>query len=119
MVQVAGSFNSKYPAILKGVFVKRSILSLHTAVSVEALHRSIAAVAASTTKEAEPLADIALTSRHSGLARPLLVQAASPPRPFAAMASAPDANPIEPASAATAAQGFVDDLFRSGHVDYN
>ena len=116
MVQIAGSFEAKYPAILKGVFVKRSILSLHTATSVDVLHRSVTAIAP---KEDEPLAEIALTSRHYGLDRPLLVQAASQPRPFAAMAAAADASPIEPASAATAAQGFVDDLFRSGHVDYN
>ena len=117
MVQIAGSFDAKYPAILKGVFVKRSILSLLTATSVEALHRSMTATAAP--KDAEPLAEIALASRHYGLDRPLLVQAASHARPFAAMAAAADASPIEPASAATAAQGFVDDLFRSGHVDYN
>ena len=117
MVQIAQSFDAKYPAILKGVFVKRSILSLHTATSVDALHRSMAAAVAP--KEDEPLAEIALVSRHYGLDRPLLVQAASHARPFLALASAADASPIEPASAATAAQGFVDDLFRSGHVDYN
>jgi hypothetical protein len=117
MVQIAGSFDAKYPAILKGVFVKRSILSLQTATSVVALHRSMAGAAAP--DQTEPLAEIALSSRHYGLDRPLLVQAASHPRPFAAMAAAADASPIDPASAATAAQGFVDDLFRSGHVDYN
>ena len=117
MVQLAGSFDAKYPAILKGVFVKRSILSLDTATSVAALHRSMAATAAP--KDAEPLAEIALASRHYGLERPLLVKAASHARPFAATAAAPDASPIDPASAATAAKGFVDDLFRSGHIDYN
>src|SRR6516164_3133513 len=117
MVQIAGTFDAKYPAILKGVFVQRSILSLDTATSVAAFHRSMAATSAP--KDAEPLAEIALGSRHYGLDRPLLVKAASHARPFAATAAAADASPIDPASAATAAKGFVDDLFRSGHIDYN
>jgi hypothetical protein len=33
-------------------------------------------------------------------------------------AAAGNADPIEPASAITAAKAFLDDLFRGGHVDY-
>src|SRR6516225_8836828 len=43
MVQVSAGKNPGYPPILKGVFVRRSILSLQAAATVEALHQSVAA----------------------------------------------------------------------------
>src|SRR6516162_1538613 len=42
MVQASAGKNPKYPPVLKGVFVRRSILSLHAATTVEALHQSVA-----------------------------------------------------------------------------
>ncbi len=45
MVQASASKNPGYPPILKGVFVRRSILSLHAATTVEALHQSVVAAA--------------------------------------------------------------------------
>ena len=60
----------------------------------------------------------ALSAQHYGLDRPLIVEAASHARRFVATAAAGDAKPIDPVSSATAARSFVDDLFRSGHVDY-
>jgi hypothetical protein len=118
MVQSAGSVNPAYPAVLRGVFVKRSILSLHSATSVEAFRKSLVASAPVFDAKSQPLARLALPATHYGLDRPLLVETASQPRPFLAMAAAGDASPIEPASAPNAARAFVDDLFRGGRVDY-
>jgi hypothetical protein len=118
MVQASGTVDHAYPAVLKGVFVRRSILSLQSATTVEQLHDPAAAVAAATGPAAGPLAAVALPASHYGLDQPLLVDAASHSRRFIAMASAPDASPMDPASAATAARAFTDDLFRRGRVDY-
>jgi hypothetical protein len=116
VVQAAGSVNAKYPAVIKGVFVNRSILSLHSATTVEAVPRAMTAAAA--VEQSEPLASITLTAQQYGLDRPLVVEAASHPRRFVATAAAGDAKPIEPVSSATAARSFVDDLFRNSYVDY-
>jgi hypothetical protein len=74
--------------------------------------------AAAIAEQDEPLVSVTLSAQHYGLDRPLVVEAASNPRRFVATAAAGDASPIEPVSSATAARSFVDDLFRSGHVDY-
>jgi len=116
MVQAAGSVNTKYPAVIKGVFVKRSILSLHSASTVEAVPRAMTAAAIA--EQDEPLVSVTLSAQHYGLDRPLMVEAASHARRFVATAAAGDAKPIDPVSSVTAARSFVDDLFRSGHVDY-
>jgi hypothetical protein len=116
MVQAAGSLNRKYPAVMKGVFVNRSILSLQSATTGEAVPRAMTAAAA--VEQTEPLVSVTLSAQHYGLDRPLLVEAASHPHRFIATAAAGDATPIEAVSSATAARSFVDDLFRNGHVDY-
>jgi hypothetical protein len=118
MVQVAGTVNQSYPAVLKGVFVKRSILSLQAATTVETLHKSLVAATSTPQGKPAPLDLIALPAAHYGLEKSLLVEAPSQPRSFVATAAAGDASPIEPASAVVAAQAFVDDLFRGGRVDY-
>ena len=119
MVQAAGAVSNKYPPILKGVFVRRSILSLQSASSLTALGPSVAAFAARTPKEEQgALARAALPAAQYGLDMPLLVETPSHPRAFLATAAAADATPVEPANAVTAARAFVDDLFRRGRVDY-
>jgi hypothetical protein len=119
MVQAAGAVNKAYPAVLKGVFVRRSILSLQSATSVETLQKSVTRVAAAmTARAAEPLARVAVTATHYGLDRPLIVESASQARAFLATSAAPNASQIRPANAVTSAQAFVDDLFRRGRVDY-
>jgi len=118
MVQLSGDIDSKYPAILKGVFVRRSILSLNTATTVELVHKSMTAVGPSNGEQREPLARAALSGTQYGLERPVLVETPSQARRFAVTAAAGNADPIEPASAITAAKAFLDDLFRGGHVDY-
>jgi len=121
MVQASANVNAAYPAILRAVFVRRSILSLQSAANLHTMQASLAAVA-SMTAEAQPnqpLASIALSSDSYGLTRPLLVEAASHPRQFVASAAATLGNgSLEPASASTAARAFVDDLFSRGRVDY-
>jgi hypothetical protein len=121
MVQASASKNSAYPPILKGVFVRRSILSLHAATTVEALHQSVAAVTTARAAAAGPSAALetaALPAAQYGLDQPLLVETPSHPRQFFAASAAADASSIDPASSITAARAFVDDLFRRGRVDY-
>jgi hypothetical protein len=119
MVQAADAVSHKYPPILKGVFVRRSILSLQSASNLTAFQPPIAAFAARSPKEEQGvLARAALPAAQYGLDRPLLVETPSHARAFLATAAAADATPIEPANAVTAARAFVDDLFRRGRVDY-
>ncbi len=119
MVQAAASVKQAYVSVLKGVFVRRSILSLHSATSMTAVvPASVAAVAPGPRAKPEPLGRTALSATHYGLDKPLIVETASQSRPFLAMAAAADATPIDPANAASAARAFVDDLFRRGRVDY-
>ena len=121
MVTASAAVNAKYPAILKAVFVRRSILSLSSASNVQTLQTSIAPMAAraAAAKASEPLVTLALPSADYGLDKPLLVEAASQARQFAASAAATLGNgSLEPASSSTAARAFVDDLFSRGRVDY-
>jgi hypothetical protein len=118
MVQVAGAVNKDYPAVLKGVFVRRSILSLQSATSVQSLQRSMTGVSAAQDWSAEPLAKVAIPASHYGLDQPLIVETASHARTFLATSAAPDASPIQPVNAISVAQAFVDDLFGRGRVDY-
>jgi hypothetical protein len=122
MVQVSAGKNPGYPPILKGVFVRRSILSLHAATTVEALQQSVTAAAiapAAATGPTLALDTVALPAEHYGLDQPLLVESPSHPRHFYAVSAAADASSVDPASSITAARAFVDDLFRRGRVDYN
>jgi hypothetical protein len=119
MVQASRTISPAYPAVLKGVFVRRSILSLQSATSTEALQNSVVrAAAAAARAKPEALASMALPGERYGLDQPLLVETPSHSRQFVATAAAADANSLDPASAVTAARAFVDDLFRRGRVDY-
>jgi hypothetical protein len=119
MVQAAAAVNKAYPAILKGVFVRRSILSLQSATNVEGLHRGMRATAAASAATYEqPLARVALPSAHYGLDKPLVVETASQPRSLLATGAEPDATPIEPTNAVSSAKAYLDDLFTGGRVDY-
>jgi hypothetical protein len=118
MVQSAGPVHKDYPAILKGVFVRRSILSLQSATSLQSLQKSIVSVAPARDWSAEPLASVAIPASHYGLDQPLVIETASQARTFLATSAAPDASQIQPANAVSAGQAFVDDLFNRGRVDY-
>jgi hypothetical protein len=121
MVQASAAVNAQYPPILKAAFVRRSILSLRSAAQVQTLQATQKGVAARRGMAAaptEPTSTLALPSDHYGLDRPILVQAATNPRSFVAMAA--DAGAVAPPpSSSTAAAAFVDDLFRLGKVDYS
>ncbi|PPQ27879.1 hypothetical protein CCS01_26075 [Rhodopila globiformis] len=111
MVQVSGAVNAAYPPVLRGVFVRRSILSLESVTSMAATAlMPVAAVAA-------PAAQLALPGTRYGLAQPLLVQAPAQPRHFAITSGAPNGSSVQPPNALEAATAFVDDLFRNGRVD--
>jgi hypothetical protein len=119
MVQAAAAVNKAYVPVLKGVFVRRSILSLHSASNVaSAVPKLMAALAPDVRAKPEPLARTMLSASQYGLNKPLIVETASQSRQFLAMAAAADAGPIEPLNAVSAARSFVDDLFRRGRVDY-
>ena len=118
MVEAAGLVNLNYVPILKGVFTRRSILSLQSAAQVHVLQQSATALAALPPAPHGALDRVALPAVQYGLDEPLLVDTPSNPRKFLATASAADASEIEPASAISAARGFVDDLFRRGRVLY-
>jgi hypothetical protein len=118
MVQAAGAVNKAYPAVLKGVFVRRSILSLQSASNVELLQKSFVDTASAQDPVAEPLTRVAVPASHYGLDQPLIVETPSHARSFLAASAALDASSIHPANAVSAAQSFVDDLFNRGRVDY-
>jgi hypothetical protein len=111
MVQVSEAVNADYPGVLRGVFVRRAILSLEAATNLHAL-AALPAVAMA----AAP-AQLALPGAPYGLAQPLLVQAPAQPHHFAITAGAPDGSSMQPPNAMEAARAFVDDLFRNGRID--
>jgi hypothetical protein len=111
MVQVSETVNADYPGVLRGVFVRRSILSLESATNSHALAAlPVAAVAPAP-------AQLALPGARYGLAQPLMVQAPAQPHHFAIAAGAPNGSSIQPPNAVEAARAFVDDLFRNGRID--
>ena len=121
MVQASATVNPQYPPLLKAAFVRRAILSLHSAAQVQELQAAqpSAARRGVMAAPAEASATLTLPSGHYGLDRPVLVQAAASPRSFVALAADTSGGTTEPASSSTAAVAFVDDLFRRGKVDYS
>jgi hypothetical protein len=119
MVQKSADVNAKYAPIMKGVFVRRSILSLGSASDVQELQSKAPKVVGMATMFERPLGTIAIPSYHYGLDDPLMVESASHPRSFAAMSgNTTGIGSLEPRSSSTAAVAFVDDLFCRGRVDY-
>jgi hypothetical protein len=100
------------------VFVRRKILSLQSASSVENLHRGMKGIAPAQEVYDQPLARVALPSAHYGLDKPIVVETASHPRSFLATPANTDASPIEVPNAASSAKSYLDDLFTAGRVDY-
>ncbi|PLU50418.1 hypothetical protein [Sinorhizobium medicae] len=117
---VATQTDPTYASIAKGVFVGRSILSLHSVSSLPMMSnvKSLAAAAKSATAALEPLPLVALPASHHGIDGVLFVEAAA--EPLNSIVSAADfkAEPIDPPSAIAAAKAFVDDLFMRGQIDY-
>jgi hypothetical protein len=112
MVLASEAVNAAYPGVMRGVFVRRAILSLEAAATPHALAAPPTAAAAAATPT-----QIALPGARYGLAQPLLVQAPAQPHHFAVTAGAPNGSAIQPPNAMEAARAFVDDLFRNGRID--
>jgi hypothetical protein len=121
MVQAAGEANQAFLRPLKAAFVKRGILSLHSATSVETLAnaaRSMAGDGSGSASGARVSADIAIDGKPYGLGDvAVIVEAPSQPRRFAASAATNEFSPVQVPSSEAAARGFVEQLFRQGRVD--
>jgi hypothetical protein len=122
MLEAAALLHPGYPRALKAAFIKRDILSLQSAASVESLSavaRGIAAGAAGQDGPAQPPSQIALDGVQYGLgATALIVDLPSQPKLFSINATASDGGPRQPASSEAAARRYVEDLFKRGRVDY-
>ena len=119
IVLAAGKVNPAYPPAIKAVFVRRQILSLHSAATIGMVAQSAPTMAAIAGPIQGPLTKVALRAGHYGIDGLLLVDAPGQHRAFIAASAGPNSQPIEPATGATAAQYFVDDLFTRGRVDYD
>jgi len=118
MVVAAGS-DAVYTSRIKGVFVRRGILSLHSAASLPDVAR-VATLAAvpKAAPTVESLPTIGLAATHYGIDGMLFVEAAVQPRSYLVTSAATDATPASPPSGSAAAVSFVDDLFTRGRIDY-
>lgn len=121
MVSAAAAANPVYPRVLKAAFIKRDILSLHSATSVEALGTaamSMYGAAPLSTQDAYEPTPMAFDGSYFGLGtRALLVEAPSQPRRIAASAAANEFGSLQAPSSEAAARGYIEDQFRRGRVD--
>ena len=118
MVVEAARFSPLHASIVRGVCVRRGILSPRSAASFAGpnLDRHL-----SMTADLDPRTDLGLvlvSASAYGIEKSLALESPSHHRAYAATSAAPDATPIEPSSALTAAKSFADDIFRRGRVDY-
>ena len=119
IVLAAGKVNPAYAPAIKAVFVRRQILSLHSAATIGIVAEAAPVMAAAAAGQIQgPLPKVALHAGHYGLDGLLMVDAPGQHRAFIATAAGPNSQPIEPVTGTTAAQYFVDDLFTRGRVDY-
>ena len=117
MVIESAAFDAKYPPVLKAVFVRRQILSLHSAHGMnQATHAAHTIALAAAAPRREPLPEVCLPAHHLGVEGLVLVRAAAQPRVFLAFAADTDASPLDPPSGTLAARAFLDDLFTRGRV---
>jgi hypothetical protein len=113
-------FSGKYRDLLKSVFVRRGILSLHAAMTVTGTKptrtRRAAAAPVLPSRQTLPLASIA--AAQYGLSDVVLkVFTAEEPKQFAVTSSSLTLGPLEPRSPQNAAESFTEDLFQRGRVD--
>jgi hypothetical protein len=120
MVRQAGQRSTANAAVLRAIFVRRSILSLECTADLENI-RSSRSVDEHALEElsGRPLDVVSVDARTYGLSRPLTLEAPSHPRAFAVTAAAPNARAIDPISALTAARAYADDVVRLGRVDFS
>jgi hypothetical protein len=111
-------FAKKYRDVIKGAFVRRGILSLEAAssgVTESGTSTRRASMAVSSRGERRTQL-MAVPARRFGLETLYVVATANAPR-FAVTSAAPSVGEIEPASRETAAEAFIEDLFRRGRID--
>jgi hypothetical protein len=122
MVQAAGEVHPLFPRALKAAFIRRDILSLHSATTVEALAdvaKSLYGDAPGAEAIPQAPTNIAIDGKQYGLGdRPLIVQTPSQPRRFSASAAVNVIAPVQVPSSEVAARGFVEQLFKQGRVDF-
>jgi hypothetical protein len=120
MVIASAKVGSKYPRVMKAAFLKRDILSLQSATSVESLS-AVAGMFGAAPGGGETSyqpAHIALEGAQFGLgARSLVCETPSQPRRIAASAAATEFGAAQAAGSEVAARGFVEELFKRGRVD--
>ena len=119
MLSASASVNPAYPAILKAVFVRRSMLSLATANPAADPRAKAGAVGMVASDVAEiTTAAIDIDATHYGLDRPLTVSGPSQKPRFAAFAAAASFGSLDAKTPEVSAKAFVEDLFQRGKVDY-
>ena len=117
MVHAAASDDGRSAAILRSVFVRRSILSLSAAATVTHLSGGASHLYEADDPET-PVGLVAIDGRHMGISVPLALEASSRPRHYAVRSAGPDSRSIDPAGSLTAAQSFTHDIMRRGRVDF-
>ena len=120
MVETAASYSPASVSVVRSAFVRRAILSLGSAWSVQNAQKSLAAMAPTlAASQPDPqLAKIALPASNYGFNAPIIVDAASHARSFIARAAdVRGIGAVEPANSSTAAVAFLNDLFSRDHVD--
>jgi len=121
MVRAAGQVNPAFLRPMKAAFVKRGILSLHSATSVETLANaamSMTGAGPGSETDARASAEIAIDGKPYGLGDvAVIVETPSQPRKFAASSAINEFAPVQVPSSEAAARVFVEQLFRQGRVD--
>ncbi len=103
--------------VLRGVFIRRSILSVRSATAASAW----LALDDRYNQEPDTAAEampILIEADQYGLDRPFGVEASSSPRAYAASSASPEGWALNPASSQTSAQSFMADIMRRGRVDF-
>jgi hypothetical protein len=117
MVSASPHANTKYPRMMKSAFVRRDILSLQSATSVETLSAAAGMFSGAAAPQYES-AYVAFDGAQFGLGeRALLCETPSQPRRIAASAAGNDIGPVKAPGSETAALSFVEELFKRGRVD--
>jgi hypothetical protein len=121
MVESAGVLHPSYPRALKAAFIRREILSLQSAATVESLSavaRGMSAGAPQAAAGTQAPSQIALDGVQYGLgATALIVELPSQPKLYSINAPA-SAGGGQPVSTEAVARRYVEDLFKRGRVDY-
>jgi hypothetical protein len=122
--QVAGNmlladqslFQGRYRRAIRSGFVNTGVLSVASAVGVDATARSAAVAGLEDPNESDELPVVPLTGAAYGLGADLLVRAANQPRRVGAASGVADSGSSQPPAADKAADSFVEDLIRRGRI---